>query len=117
MGGAVFVGIRFPSGKEVLTEQWTNPMSGWFCNKRFLEGDEAFLEELMAFEEGDEWPKNEGRDAVFPSEYGVVLIDFVNMKAFSRQDYARPPAKIMRVSEPYTFRQCITGASKMYDRS
>ena len=93
MGGAVFVGIRRKSGAEHLYETWTNAIPLWFADPSFIEDGKSvdkFVNTQDRFIASGDTLYAKKHKFVMYSEYGVILIDHVNMKILSIQDYVRP---------------------------
>ena len=111
MGGSLAVSIRDPEGTWYKMDRWTNPTSEVFNDRRFLEGDCNIIKEYLQTwhdmcDEYDEWiaagkdpDKMTGmapvycnmdyssRNMMAPSEYGLVVIDFVEKRFWESQYY------------------------------
>ena len=81
MGGVVAVGFRFPDGKIVCQERWTNSMPYWLNDVRIFNGDISHLNEYIKSAE------NHDRIPVAPHGYGLVFVDYISKKFMSMQDY------------------------------
>jgi hypothetical protein len=94
MGGEIFVGIRYKDKDNVIKEQcmlrWTNELPLIFMQPSFLEQGTAFEKFLADANPKNEWPQPKLVKRVDASEYGIVLIDFIQHKVFSRNDYCQP---------------------------
>ena len=87
MGGELMVGIRDREGKEWLSLRWTNSMHAILANPKFYL-DQDYLQEILNMAQpGHTWPKAVPTLRVEPSEYGVILVDFLTKRILSRQDY------------------------------
>lgn len=84
MGGYFCVGIRRKDGSEYIAERHTNPLPGWVCDPEWWSGGKV-IDRYIAAAKGERLFRP--RKIVFPSEYGVVLFDFITKKVLSRQDY------------------------------
>jgi hypothetical protein len=82
MGGHLAIGIRRANGTEYISQRHTNPLPHWLVDPEFW-SDGAVVDEYIKSGLSEYTPV--GR--IFPDEYGVVLIDFVTKRIFSRQDY------------------------------
>ena len=94
MGGEIFVGVRYRDKDGAIKEQcqlrWTNEMPYIFMTPSFLEQGEAFEKFLNEARPRGEWPRPKLVKHIDGSEYGVILIDFVQRKVFSRNNYCKP---------------------------
>ena len=107
MGGNLAVTIRTPDGKWHKMDRWTNPTPTLFTDGRFLAGDEKMIGDYLntwyemcaAYDDGtyeEHSPMASvycnydyaSRDAMAPSEYGLVYIDFVDKKFWHMQGYS-----------------------------
>ena len=82
MGGRLAIAIRRQNGTEYISGRWTNPLPHWLSNPGFWDDGPVVDEYIKAG-----LANNVPTDRVFPEEYGVVIIDFVTKRVFSRQDY------------------------------
>jgi hypothetical protein len=93
MGGTVFVGIRRGDGSEHLYECWTNSIPWWFANPDFVTDGSGVDEFIRLAEErvaSGESIYTKRHHSVTYSEYGVILIDFIEKKILSCQGYCTP---------------------------
>ncbi len=81
MGGSVLIGIRRRNGEFFISERWTNPTTFWFNDPDFYNDDEVELQEYIDGE------NDKPQTVIHPSEYGVILVDFIRRRVISRQDY------------------------------
>ena len=89
MGGHISVGVRRADGSFRTIGVWTNPLKHYLCDKRFLNGSLAPLDEFFArYLEQDEDGFGGPQDAV-PGEYGFVLVDEIERIVVNWNHYAR----------------------------
>jgi len=92
MGGEIFIGVRYIENnetKETLMLRWTNPFPHRFIHPTFLNQGKEFYKYISeAKKDNKDVPLL--LDNVQNSEYGIILIDFIHRKIFSRNTYAAP---------------------------
>lgn len=98
MGGVVALTLRMRDGTEHRMERWTNILPGYIRTIPFYEGDESVWEEaiehwyteLAKGQKGEtiitSW-KMYDHPYLVPSEYGILVIDYVTMTVVDAQDY------------------------------
>lgn len=97
MGGFISLGFRYKDRadqkiKTVFMQHWTNDVSQRFMHKDFIDCGDAFYEFIA---EGE--PEHKMYDELYcrrvdkleQTEYGFILVDFVNKKAYSANEYCR----------------------------
>ena len=104
MGGNLAWTLRLEDGTEYRMDRWTNPMPELIVTPAFLEGEPAALEEALSdwMAMKTDWDGNGATgDFAFPmtsayapypfglkpSEYGIVVTDFVSQTILSLQGY------------------------------
>lgn len=104
MGGNLAWTVRRSDGTEYRMDRWTNAMSELVTNPAFFQEDEdhlaTCLESWLAMKE--DWEKNQGTGnyekpmteayapypyGCKPSEYGIVVTDFMNKVILTNQNY------------------------------
>lgn len=90
MGGEVFVGIKRSDCSEQCSLRWTNIMPSFLSDHTFWNEGTSFRDFIEKAKSDNEWPQSKLTLEIEPSEYGVILIDFVNKIIFSRQNYSAP---------------------------
>lgn len=105
MGGSLAWTIRLSDGTEHRTNQWTNPMPPLIQNPDFLAGEQDAIDAALAdwLAMKSDWETNHETEdfeyratRVFgpypfglrPSEYGLVVTDFVSKTILSLQGYS-----------------------------
>ncbi len=88
------MGVRYKDKKgeikEVLMDRWTNDMPWRLMQPTFLDQGKEFKKFIAEAKPGNEWPQSKLIDKIDRSEYGIVLIDFINHEIFSRNHYFTP---------------------------
>jgi hypothetical protein len=93
MGGSIAVAIRFSNGEAVCFERWTNTMSAWFLNERWLQEDRTYILEYVSAVKNNWDPKTktwDGYGKPLPlrrSGYGIVIWDFLTHHVIEENDY------------------------------
>ncbi len=100
MGGTIGITIRTMDRKEHRMLRWTNPMPSFFHDIKFIDGDEGHVNEYLkmwyemvdAYNNGklDEMPMADvyvPGAGLYPSEYGLVLVDYPSRTIISSQGY------------------------------
>ncbi len=88
MGGEILVGIRRRDGSEQVQEVWTNPLPFVLNDPTFYSDARRVERWMRGLKPGRSSPRIVRR--VGPSEYGVILIDFVDRCLLSRNVYSQP---------------------------
>ncbi|TLX16664.1 hypothetical protein [Rhizobium sp. MHM7A] len=92
MGGVIAVGIRREPGQFETIEVWTNQLPRTIQNGKFLSGDvsglEAYLDEHKTDARG-----LYGVSKNVPSQYGYVLVDYVDRRVVTVSAYGHLSAK------------------------
>lgn len=102
MGGEVFVGARWKDAKGVHEQcslRWTNIMPRFMANPSFYKKGEAFEDFINRAKPANQWPQSRLTHEIAPSEYGVILFDFINKTVFSRQRYSGPGSICFHLSD------------------
>lgn len=93
MGGQIVVGIRHTlngAPEEVFISRWTNDIPWRFMTQGFLSQGQAlreFIEEAQLITKKSLEPRLLKTPRL--GEYGIILIDFVTRRVYSRQDFAK----------------------------
>jgi len=104
MGGNLAWTIRLEDGTEYRMDRWTNSMPGLILNPDFLSGQQAGIDNALQpwLEMKSDWEKNQHTEkfdlhmtpsyapypyGLAPSEYGLVITDFVSKTILSLQEY------------------------------
>lgn len=92
MGGKICVGIRHTlngAPEEIFLFCHTNPLSRLFMTRDFLEQGETLRKFIAEAKPENHWDRNQRiNEPKLPKDsYGFVLIDFVNKRLFSQNDY------------------------------
>jgi hypothetical protein len=82
MGGWLTVAIREADGNEYISQRNTNPLADWLVDPLFWTGRKRVKEYILAGS-----PSFTPVKRAYPDQYGIILFDFVNKKALSRQNY------------------------------
>lgn len=81
MGGTVGITIRRADGREHRMQATTGWIPHFFTNMKFLDGDEAHLEELIS-----ESDQNKG---LAPENYGLIVVDYQTKTILEQNGYSR----------------------------
>ena len=113
MGGELFFGMRDEQGYEKLQLRWTNPIPFIMADPTFLTGGKLWRELWNEKHSKKGWPETRIVRTIQPSEYGVVLVDRMTHKVFSRQDYCTPNMlHLQGVIDP---EMCQAAVSKLHN--
>lgn len=92
MGGAITVVYRRPTGEVISRIKWTNYLPSLFTDVRFFAKNDEWLMEYM--NEGNDFHENTpeafSQMPIAPSEYGIVVIDFIKDLIISWNHYCSP---------------------------
>lgn len=112
MGGELFFGMRNEKGEEKLQLRWTNPVPFIMADPTFLTGGKLWHELWNEKHSKKGWPGTRLVRTIQPSEYGVILVDQMTKKVFSRQDYCTP--NMLHLQGTVDPEMCQAIVSKMY---
>jgi hypothetical protein len=88
MGGVIAVGVRRGLGQLETVEVWTNQLPRTIQNGEFLSGDVSGLEAYL-----DKHKMDGGVSKHVPSQYGYVLIDYVDRRIVTVSTYGHLSVK------------------------
>lgn len=88
MGGVIAVGVRRKPDELETIEVWTNQLPRTIQNGAFLTGDVSGLEAYL-----DKHRKDGGVTEHAPSQYGYVLVDYVERRIVTVSTYGHASAK------------------------
>ena len=88
MGGVIAVGVRRNINDLETIEVWTNRLPRMIQNGHFLTGDVSGLEAYL-----DEHRDDGGPSKHIPSQYGYVLVDYVERRIVTVSTYGHLSAK------------------------
>jgi hypothetical protein len=90
MGGVVNVAIRFPDGRAVCQERWTNNTPYWFRNAKLFNGNIDHIQEYLDLTKGNDFKAGElgAPQPLQNSEYGLIVIDLLTMTFLENNTYS-----------------------------